>query len=31
VGKETQWTYDAAGRKSNEVMVGVLTNRKRPA
>ncbi len=27
VGKETQWTYDAAGRKTNEVVVGVMTNR----
>ena len=27
IGKETQWTYDAAGRKTNEVVVGVMTNR----
>jgi RHS repeat-associated protein len=24
---ETLWTYDAAGRKTNEVVVGVMTNR----
>jgi RHS repeat-associated protein len=27
IGKETLWTYDAFGRMTNEVTVGVMTNR----
>ncbi len=27
IGRETLWTYDAAGRNTNEVLVGVMTNR----